>query len=106
MRELQHSPDLLVADFVKWVQVHPQGPGEQHWILRPQGLDKSLYHLDLKAVCGFELLLLLLLLLCIRYLWYYCEPASEVVQAYCGNIYVINEDTTFSSFNDSKQAVG
>lgn len=44
--------------------------------------------------------------LCILYLRYDCEPASEVMQAYCGNIYTINEDTTFGSFNNSKQAVG
>lgn len=33
MRELQHSPNLLITEFVKWVQVHPQSPREQHWIL-------------------------------------------------------------------------
>lgn len=44
------------------------------------------------------------LILCV-YLWYDGETVSEVMQAEGGNIYVVNEDTTFSSFNDSEQAV-
>lgn len=35
-----------------------------------------------------------------------CEPVSEVVQSYTGNIYTINDNTTFSSLNYSEQAVG
>lgn len=35
-----------------------------------------------------------------------CEPVSEVVQSYTGNIYTINDNTTFSGLNYSEQAVG
>lgn len=39
------------------------------------------------------------------YLRYDSDPVSQVMQPYCGDIYIINEDATFSSFNYSKKAV-
>lgn len=34
MCEFQSSPDLLISVAIKGVQIHTQGAGEQHWILR------------------------------------------------------------------------
>jgi len=39
------------------------------------------------------------------YLWNDREPAPEVMQSYCGDIDIIDEDASFSCFNNSKQAV-
>lgn len=99
MGELQHSPDVLVTEFVKRIQVHPQRPREQNWILCAQSWAGQCTRVCYrpKSEC--------LLIYFAAYLWYDSELVSQVMQAYRGNIYTVNEDATFSCFNNSKQAI-
>lgn len=80
MGELQHSPDILVAEFVKWIQVHAEGAREQHRILHSRGQAGKTTGSRLTEVLKGYLL----------YLWYDCESASEVMQANSGDIYIVN----------------
>lgn len=62
--------------------------------------DRSMYHLPQNDVCGFSAFLFF----CV-YLRYDRESPSQVMQAYSGDIYTVDEDATCSRFNNSEQAV-
>lgn len=85
MGELQNSPDVLIAESVERIQIHPQGPGEQHRILVRTGLCMSQclsYNKENEkqnAACELECSVCLCIFV---YLWYDREPVSEVMQAY------------------------
>ena len=53
------------------------------------------------------------LLACVRvcacvcvHLWYDGQPVPEVVQAYLGDVYAVDEDASLRRFDDPEQAVG
>lgn len=96
MGELQHSPDIRIAELVKRIQVHTEGAREQHRILHSRGQMGKTPVGRLNEVFKE----------CLLYLWYDCESASEVMQANSRDIYIVNEDMTFSSFYYPEETVG